>query len=75
MLECLRHSAICASFRISHSCVDGFSRQTYINEELKELAMGTIWPRSPIGFRWRIGSSSRYGTITCVPALAVSAGW
>ena len=31
----------------------------------------TICPRSPVTFKWRFSSSSRYGMTTCVPAFAV----
>lgn len=36
-----------------------------------ERTIGTTWPRSPITFRCLLVSSSRYGTITCVPAFAI----
>src|SRR6266571_8755025 len=36
-----------------------------------ERTRETICPRSPVTFKWRFSSSSRYGITTCVPAFAV----
>jgi hypothetical protein len=71
MSECLRHSSICCSLRMSHSYELMNEHRIPIGTKL-EHTIGTICPRSPVNFKCLLSSSSRYGMMTCVPILPIS---
>jgi len=71
MSECLRHSSICCSLRISHSYKAYNEHRIPAAFKLKRT-IGTICPKSPVSFKCLLSSSSRYGMMTWVPILPIS---